>query len=200
LVFGPEAKTRIWLVRDNDVLYVDRNGNGDITEAGERIEHSVGADPYFSAGDIIELDGKTKHRNLVVQFHDSDGWTLLFITVQGRIQQMASLGQRCLQFADRAEDAPIVHFNGPLTLNLVEHPTCESRDEAFQVEIGTPGLGKGSFAAIETFDTRTWLHLCSDRRTVIPKDIHPWAEIESPNRQPGGKPIKAKIALDRREH
>src|SRR6266702_3291632 len=25
LVFGPEAKTRVWLVLDRDVLYVDRN-------------------------------------------------------------------------------------------------------------------------------------------------------------------------------
>ena len=36
LVFGPEAKTRVWLVLDGDTLYVDRNGNGDLTEKGER--------------------------------------------------------------------------------------------------------------------------------------------------------------------
>ena len=29
LVFGPEAKIRVWLVLDGDVLYVDRKGNGD---------------------------------------------------------------------------------------------------------------------------------------------------------------------------
>jgi len=34
LVFGPEAKTRIWLVLDGKTLYVDRNGNGDLTEGG----------------------------------------------------------------------------------------------------------------------------------------------------------------------
>src|SRR2546423_1487819 len=37
LVFGPEAKTRVWLVLDGDTLYVDRNGNGDLTEEGERV-------------------------------------------------------------------------------------------------------------------------------------------------------------------
>jgi hypothetical protein len=37
LVFGPEAKTRVWLVLDGDRLYVDRNGNGDLTEKGERV-------------------------------------------------------------------------------------------------------------------------------------------------------------------
>jgi hypothetical protein len=189
LVFGPEAKTRVWLVRDGDVLYVDRNGNGDLTDAGEKLEGQLGAAPYFRAGDIIEADGTTKHRDLGVQFHD--GWTLVFVSVQGKGQQTASLGQRCLQFADRPQDAPIVHFNGPLTLNLVEHPTCDpQRRDAFFVEIGTPGLGKGTFAAIETFP----------RETVIPQDIHPWAEIECERKAPGGKPIKAKIALNRREH
>src|SRR5262245_63785932 len=37
LVFGPEAKTHVWVVLDGDVLYLDRNGNGDLTDPGERI-------------------------------------------------------------------------------------------------------------------------------------------------------------------
>src|SRR2546423_744441 len=37
LVFGPEAKTSVWLVQDGDTLYVDRNGNGDLTEEGEKV-------------------------------------------------------------------------------------------------------------------------------------------------------------------
>src|SRR5262245_51275634 len=37
LVFGPEAKSRVWVVLDGDILYVDRNCNGDLTEAGERL-------------------------------------------------------------------------------------------------------------------------------------------------------------------
>ena len=42
VVFGPEAKTRVWLVLDGDVLYVDRNGNGDLTEAAERFKETNG--------------------------------------------------------------------------------------------------------------------------------------------------------------
>src|SRR5437870_3346732 len=38
VLIGPEAKTRIWLVLDGDTLYVDRNGNGDLTEADEKIQ------------------------------------------------------------------------------------------------------------------------------------------------------------------
>ena len=37
IVFGPEAKDRVWVVQDGDTLYVDRNGNGDLTEAGEKL-------------------------------------------------------------------------------------------------------------------------------------------------------------------
>ncbi len=37
LVFGPEATTRVWLVQDGDLLYVDRNANGDLTEKDEQV-------------------------------------------------------------------------------------------------------------------------------------------------------------------
>src|SRR5262245_19523703 len=37
LVFGPEAKMRAWLVLDGDLVYIDRNGNGDLTEPGEQV-------------------------------------------------------------------------------------------------------------------------------------------------------------------
>src|SRR5262249_36787222 len=37
MVFGPEANFRTWLVIDDEALYVDRNGNGDLTENSKRI-------------------------------------------------------------------------------------------------------------------------------------------------------------------
>src|SRR5438270_6084694 len=42
LVFGPEAKTRVWLVQDGNTLYVDRNGNGDLTEASKKVTAAKG--------------------------------------------------------------------------------------------------------------------------------------------------------------
>src|SRR5262249_46830849 len=68
LVFGPEAKTRVWLVQDGEVLYVDRNGNGDLTEPAERVvaKKSDDADEGFSfrAGEI--RDAMLVHKNLTV--------------------------------------------------------------------------------------------------------------------------------------
>src|SRR5438067_10518704 len=65
LVFGPEAATRVWLVQDGDVLYVDRNGNGDLTEPGEKVaalkDEGGNEGAYnFKAGDI--RDGPRTHK------------------------------------------------------------------------------------------------------------------------------------------
>jgi hypothetical protein len=37
-VFGPDAKKRIWLMLDGDELYVDRNGDGDLTGKEKKAE------------------------------------------------------------------------------------------------------------------------------------------------------------------
>jgi hypothetical protein len=72
LVFGPEAKTRVWLVLDGDTLYVDRNGNGDLTEKGERFVLAL--DEYerkrgqrvWKVGDIAALGAKVQYTDLQV--------------------------------------------------------------------------------------------------------------------------------------
>src|SRR4029453_11953400 len=71
LVFGPEAKTRVWLVVDGDDLYVDANANGDLTEAGEKFSflkpgpsgHPQSGDERSVVGVTIH-DGKLKHTEL----------------------------------------------------------------------------------------------------------------------------------------
>src|SRR6516162_5061431 len=37
LVFGKKADTHVWMVRDGNNFYVDTNGNGDLTEPGEKV-------------------------------------------------------------------------------------------------------------------------------------------------------------------
>jgi hypothetical protein len=54
LVFGPEAKHKVWLVRDGQTLYVDRHGTGDLRQPECRV--TAEADNYdetiFRAGDL----------------------------------------------------------------------------------------------------------------------------------------------------
>jgi hypothetical protein len=73
LALGREGKDRVWLVLDGDVLYVDRNGNGDLTEPGERIrlDQKPGRDPEeegygFEVGEVT-VGGRT-HKGLGVGF------------------------------------------------------------------------------------------------------------------------------------
>ena len=59
LVFGPEAKDRVWLVHDGANLYVDREGTGDLTGPGNKVTATVdkNRDPddisyQFEAGEL----------------------------------------------------------------------------------------------------------------------------------------------------
>jgi hypothetical protein len=71
ITFGPDAKDRVWLVRDGDTLYVDRNGNGDLTEPGEKIVAAKTRNPEdeglsFEVHDLT-VGGRT-HKALNVYF------------------------------------------------------------------------------------------------------------------------------------
>jgi hypothetical protein len=89
-----------------------------------------------------------------------------------------------LQFADKPEDAPIIHFNGALSIGPDE-PYIFAQGEKpteFYVFLGTPGLGKGTFAYISYTD--------------VPRDVHPVAEITFPGRN--GKSIASRVVLNQR--
>src|SRR5437660_6187591 len=61
LVFGPEARTRVWLVMDGDTVYVDRDGSGDLTQKGKAVPLSGS---WANLGDVAEADGRARHTGL----------------------------------------------------------------------------------------------------------------------------------------
>jgi hypothetical protein len=70
LVFGREAKDRVWIVQDKDTLYVDRNGNGDLTEADKKVSAKKAPPGDSNQGYAFEVGeltvgGKT-HKGLTV--------------------------------------------------------------------------------------------------------------------------------------
>jgi RNA polymerase sigma factor (sigma-70 family) len=71
LVFGPEAKDRVWLVHDGDTLYVDRNGNGDLTEPDKKVigtlAEPLATDKAYYIFNVDELPvGGRAHKYLTV--------------------------------------------------------------------------------------------------------------------------------------
>jgi hypothetical protein len=195
LVFGPEAKTRVWLVLDGKDLYADRTGKGDRTGPGKLVKNLSPKNPKistFRTGPILAKDGKTRYPNLFVRvWHGArvvdPVKVFLQLSTPAELDKAGADRQRCSEerevlFADRPRDAPIVHFDGPLTFRL-EDPRQAfvrgTRPSPLPVLIGTPGLGRGTFAFL-IFDSRA------------PAGV---ATIEFPSRHAGGKPIVVQVPL-----
>jgi hypothetical protein len=183
LVFGPQARTRVWLVVDGDVLYVDRNGNGDLTEKGERYAGARSPDgtTRWHLGDIVEADRKIRHTDLRVR--RSGSFHLSLRTGDGLHQEVGNeLGR--LEFAERAREAPIVHFAGPLTFLLRKNPEqrlelVPGGDAHFIALLGTPGLGAG---------TAAYSHSAAFEKPGAPRMV---VELECPGPGPGA-PLRAR--------
>lgn len=221
LVLGPEAKTRIWLVQDGDTLYVDRNGNGDLTEANEKVtaeksEDAQEGEYLFNAGDL--RDGERLHKELKLSImklgqlnaarYDAvkellkenpkaRGYFLLLevempgrkgVGTGGRVQQLSCLDDSTgvLQFAERPQDAPILHFGGPWQVTLfVRQQLTIDRETDVLLGFGSPGVGPGSF---------TW----TAYENVIPKDKFPTLCIVYPPKRPGDVPLRERYELKQR--
>ena len=199
LVFGPEASTRVWIVRDGDVLFVDRNCNGDLTEpdekvVGKREEHST----RFDVGEI--RDGTLRHQDLEVVNYDAKA--TLFGKEKYRINVNVECPDRAhivsgthirqrargadsrglLQLALRPEEAPVIHFGGPWSIEARTSSLTIGATSEFSLRFGTPGLGSGSFASV--------LY-----EGVVPEDVFPELDFTFPGKDPGAKPMTRRHAL-----
>jgi hypothetical protein len=219
LVFGPDAKTKVWLVQDGSTLYVDRHGNGDLTEPANKVEaekNGAGEGSYaFNVGNIH--DGVRLHKNLLVSVSNLSGGaardeaikSLLarnpgakgyYISIDtdmpswkgggagGRVQQQLFCmdARGVLQFADKPQDAPVIHFGGPWEITLYRPQSLiVGRQIDLVLGVGTPGVGPG---------TTAWIAY----EGVIPNDVFPTLAITYPSRQPGGRPVVARYELKRR--
>jgi hypothetical protein len=163
LVFGPEAKFRAWVVLDGKVLYVDRDGSGDLTQPGKRVATYYQKDAQrfgFQPGELT--DGKSKYNlgQLRVLGESCD----MSVYFDKHCLRAGMDGPGPLKFAERAQDAPIIHFGGPLTLQRFEPqedsvscdikpgPLFRGRPNQVGFSLGTPGLGSGSFAKLALQD------------------------------------------------
>jgi hypothetical protein len=171
LILGPKATKRIWLVVDGNTLYVDRNGNGDLTEKGQSAVWP-GA-KILVAGRDTGPDGKAQHTLSLRKFPASMRLTVRYEGKETWIVGDPDDGP--LVFADRPSDAPIIHVGGPLAIHLSYYGAADTW--ALRVRIGTPGRGTDAIAGL-----------------VVPQ-VTPVVEIAFPARQPGGKPIVQKVLL-----
>jgi hypothetical protein len=185
LVLGQQADTRLCLVLDNDVLYVDRDRTGDLTAP----ECRVVADKQgiFHIGKITEKGTAISHDVQVRRFGPGDGpekETLYFLRIKVSGHRQSS----CFAFARNPNDAPVLHFNGPLTMGLGLPPTLYGLNEIeLHAFVGIQGWAKGKS------DVLTQLGFEN-----VPAGICPMAEIDFPSKSSPGKSIHVKVSLKHR--
>jgi hypothetical protein len=200
VVFGPEAKTRVWLVVDGDganaVLYADRDADGDLTGKDERFPMKYAHREGFQVGTIAPRDGGDRF-SLEVEVKPGrdgkeDSYKLWFWPLKGRgfLQRTEGI----LLFADRPKEAPVVHFGGPLTLTILDwHKPLQPRqlgsdgkNNQLSILVGTPVFG-GKHEAFATVH-QSFRVLAGDKG-------FPAVEIEFPGKDSGAKPILARAEV-----
>jgi hypothetical protein len=206
LLFGPEGKTRVWLVAAGEAFYADIDGDGDLAQPAKRV-YSVGnyrslvyLDPCtrfmwfpvpenvrtYNVGDVFERATRTWYHLTVRRLGKLE--TAVFeieVDERGEFRQLGKLSH----FGDQPKDAPVLHFGGQLTIGLFTSQLIRGMGPN-NVE-GWIGTNKPGGAAGEP----TYLVLDD----WMPPYISPIASIELPNGTPGAKPIRDSIRLARRE-
>jgi hypothetical protein len=198
-VFGPEAKLRVWLVQDGETLYVDRNGDGDLTGRDEQFARE---DPNSSPMhwkcniEIRDPDKETRYVITGIVIRSENGkYAGDFLDANVDIKGKAAYRQYGGAKLDRKpEKAGIAHFHGPLmieprriwwklTPELSRLPLGESAGDVSAV-VGTMDADCGCWVVVRSED--------------LPKDLHPVVEVEFPGKKAGDASIKKRYRLEQR--
>jgi hypothetical protein len=167
-VFGPEARTRAWAVFDKskpdatayDILYFDRNANGDLTAPEARIEGKAeGGSVTFDIGSFTDPLSKQKHTELAITRQGEPNSSVMLrmkwcdkVMIRGGYAPEAG---PYTQFATTPADAPVLWpgADGPLSFQFWQFsplPIGEADD--VRVFLGHQGHGRNTFCAVpDTF-------------------------------------------------
>jgi hypothetical protein len=229
LVFGTTANIRVWVVLDGDVMYLDRNGNGDLTEPGKRVDARFSRhDPDVPRPELAEIrefhiDSRRRNeeephwetilsgvpsvtRFLIEQQVLRDDYipkderekTDLEYFRARQIRVAVFLDHRKFEqdgyatFADRPQDAPIIHFDGPLTLcvDVAKFGPLELRrgeTSELYAELTTPGV-----------QATTVTRNDGPPDSAPPDSAHPVVEIDWPTSSAAEPPLHSSVELRER--
>src|SRR5262249_61452035 len=109
---------------------------------------------------------------------------MVSVEVRGKYRQYG-----CVPFDDRPQDAPVLSFDGPLTMGFTdpEKQALQRGDTGSQITawVGTPSSAKQRGATVFV-----------EHSYDVPSDIHPIASIDFPNQDPERKPITITVVLN----
>lgn len=203
LVFGPEAQTRVWVVQDGETLYVDRNGDGDLTGKDERFTLDCPNPRLYGFGhladckiEIRDSDRQTRYLITSISIYPENNKPLdkphlmANVDIKGR----HSYRQYCdAKMAEKPDKAALAHFHGSLT---IEPRTINWKltQELSRLPAGDPAGEINAVVGTMDAERGCWVVVRSED---LPKDLHPLVEVEYPTSKTGTT-IKQRYRLDQR--
>ena len=189
---GPESAGRMWAVLDGHTLYLDKNGNGDLTEDGEQVVPFVipGEAPnprtaFFHVPALEAAGGK--HSDFifsVIRTTTGAAYLKTGLKVDGKVMQHA--GPMDLRLTESPAEARVLPFGSRVVTAQLSYtmPATPEVGKAvdFRVRVGTPGVGAGSFVAFGSEDV----------------EANPVAEFEFAAARPGDAPRRVTLPLTER--
>jgi hypothetical protein len=204
LVFGLEARMRVGMVLDGQTLYVDRNGDGDLTGKDERFTLDYpnrNLNGYGSLKDCnIELRDPDKKTRYLIQAigiypegNKPNPERILDVNVEIKGPRV-SYKQYCgVLMGNSPDKASIAHFHGPLMIEprriywklTPEWSRLPTGDPAGEISavVGTMDAERGCWVVVRSED--------------LPKDLHPVVEVEYRSSKTD-EPIKQRYRLEQR--
>ncbi len=201
LVFGPEGKTRVWVVWRGNTAYLHRNGT--LNEPGEQM--------VCASGDwaAVNMPGKWWRFSTVVNSaEDGTAYTIEFVRgsateapdADRRFAVYARVGEEftlvdadpSLELAVDPEVAPQIPFGRlqivPENAEYKRQRLIFAKENDLRAWIGTFPADKGS----------TGISLVQHDKGGIPENTHPVADIQFPNAMPGAPLVRLRCVPDRR--
>jgi hypothetical protein len=227
LTFGPVAADRVWLVWDGPTLYVDRNGNGDLTEAGDKVAFekprpgwAVEQGHAFQVGELT-VGGRT-HKGLAVNVAPLEGFAGGTLGQRADVQAVLAKDQKAVTFSLQVDaELPGIHGGGiggrlsfsagPIDLNGVLQFSDRPAD-APVINIGGPtvitflgewpemrvGRGGEFYLVVGSPGEGPGTFAMLAYEGTIPKTVYPRAEITFQPAKPGEAPLKEIFELKER--
>jgi hypothetical protein len=194
LLFGKEAKLRIWVVLDGQTLYLARNADGDLTGNQKRFAR------IEECRDVEINDPGEKISYLIrhVQTHQDKEQTREFLMADIDVKGSVCYSQYCsVELKGRAGEAKIAHFDGPLTMGPLtvnwKLPTelalvTGDKPTDLRGHVGTMDAEHGCWVVVRSHNNAT--------KSAFPEGVYPVVDIQYPPKAPGGVPLKKRYPLD----
>ena len=194
MLFGREAALRVWIVLDGETVYVDHNGDGDLTAADER---------FATIGECkdVELrlsEGKSRYTITTIgQYDDGEParvHLMPYVDIAGPLEY-GQYGDLALEKSP--QEAKLAHYDGPLTAGS----TTISWELPAGLKLKTGEKPSELRAMVGTFDKQAecWVVVRSSHRRkeyAFEKGVVPEVEVEFPGKTPEDPVIRKRYPLD----